>query len=67
MVRNTTTGQPAPVIIWLQLYLIQIADLEERKEILGCGLIIFVISLPELRIKSLTNVIRALRIALLDH
>ena len=32
--RNVTTGEPNPIIIWLQLYLIQIADLEERKEIL---------------------------------
>jgi hypothetical protein len=31
---NNETGLPDPVTIWLQLYLIQIADLEERKEIL---------------------------------
>ena len=51
-----------PVKIWLQLYLIQIADLEERKEILGCGLVSYFLSCYVGVI-----VILALRIALLDH
>ena len=34
MLANNVTGMAEPVKIWLQLYLIQIADLEERKEIL---------------------------------